>query len=290
MTAFVDRLRTGPTLLLDGGLGSLLIARGLEAGQPPEGWVLTHPDALLQAHAQYVAAGSEAVHACTFGAHRLRLGLFGLEGEVEAINRQAVALARQSGARWVLADVGPSGQYLPPVGSGQVESWRAAWTEQVQILAELDVDALHLETMTDAREALAALAVCRQVAPHLPVVASCTFDRKKRGFFTLMGDRVTPTVQALVAGGAAAVGANCSLISADMLDLAGELIEAADVPVIFQPNAGQPRVDPDGVHYDQDPEDFARDMAHLAMYGAAAVGGCCGTDPSFISALARALS
>jgi 5-methyltetrahydrofolate--homocysteine methyltransferase len=289
MTSFADRLAEPRPLLLDGGLGTQLIAQGLAAGQPPERWVLEHPERILAVHRAYVAAGSDIVHPCTFGANRLRLEPFGLAGELEAVNRQAVALARESGARFVPGDIGPCGDYLPPVGKADPEAWRAAFEEQGALLASLGVDLFHVETMSDLREARVALAALQKVAPDVPVMVSMTFDRKRRGFFTVMGDRLTPSLQALEVDGAAAVGANCSVTSPDMRALSDEALAAVRCPVVLQPNAGQPRVTPDGVVYDQDPADFVRDVAAMAVAGVRVVGGCCGTDPAFIAALHGAL-
>ncbi len=283
------RLNQDRPLLLDGGLGTQLIAAGLEPGQPPERWVLEHPERVLAVHRAYVAAGSELIHPCTFGANRLRLRPFELEDRIEGLNRRAVELARQAGARWVVGDIGPSGEYLPPVGHGDPERWRETFEEQAALLASCGVDGFHIETMSDLREARIALNACQLVAPDLPVMVSMTFDRKRRGFFTVMGDRLGPSLQALAADGAAAVGANCSITSPDMRALAAEALAAVEVPVVLQPNAGQPRVTPDGVVYDQDVDAFVLDVAAMAAAGVRVVGGCCGSDPDFIARLRGAL-
>jgi len=290
----LEQLGRAPALVLDGGLGSLLIRAGMGRGQTPEGWVLERPDEVLAVHRGYVEAGSQAVHTATFGANPIRLRACGLDGQTEPVNRAAVALARQAGARFVLGDVGPTGEYLPPVGSGDLGTWRSAFEQQGRALAAAGVDAFHIETMSDLREAETALAALGEVAPEIPVLASLTFERKRRGFFTVMGNPVVAALKALAEAGAAAVGANCSIASADMRELAAELLGAfeqqgIDTPVVLQPNAGQPRVTPDGVVYDQSPDAFARDMAAVAGLGAGAVGGCCGTDPDFIAALGRRL-
>jgi 5-methyltetrahydrofolate--homocysteine methyltransferase len=143
--------------------------------------------------------------------------------------------------------------------------------------------------MTDLREALVALECLKAEAPALPVLVSMTFQRKKRGFFTLMGDPLARALKALVAAGAAAVGANCTLTSADMKDLASEARASVDAPLVLQPNAGLPEVQGDALLYSQEPAAFADDMAAVAELGIQAVGGCCGTDPRFIRALAARL-
>ncbi len=289
MSAFARRLLEPRPLLLDGGLGTQLIAAGLEAGQPPERWVLEHPERVLAVHRDYVAAGAELIHPCTFGANRLRLRPFGMEDRLEEINTRAVALARQAGAPWVLGDIGPVGEYLPPVGKGDPEIWRGAFEEQAALLARQDIDGFHIETMSDLREARVALAAIQAVAPALPVMVSMTFDRKRRGFFTVMGDPLAASLRALAHDGAVAVGANCSITSPDMRDLATEALAAVVLPVVLQPNAGRPRVTAEGVVYDQDPAAFVQDVAAMARAGVRVVGGCCGSDPGFIAGLRAAL-
>ena len=285
MNAFAERLRRRETALLDGGLGSLLIARGLAGGEAPESWVLSRPDDVRRVHGDYVGAGSDAVHAATFGANAIRLARFSLADRCEELNAEAVRLARESGARFVLADVGPTGEYLPPVGTGDRRSWKEAFVRQGRALAAAVPDALHVETMTDLREALIALEALKESAPSLPVMVSLTFQRKKRGFFTIMGDALAGSLRSLAEAGADAVGANCTLASADMRLLAEEARAAVDLPLVIQPNAGSPEAREGSVFYSQAPEAFAEEMALVASLGVELVGGCCGTDPRFIRAL-----
>ncbi len=290
MSKIEERLRgEGGCLLLDGGLGTMLIARGLTSGTPPESWNLDRPDDVAAVHRAYVEAGSEAVHANTFGANPIRLAGFGLAERLEEINIQGVRLARSAGAAFVIADVGPTGEYLPPVGHASVEAWRDAFERQGRALVEAAPDAIHIETMSDKREAKIALETLLETAPGLPILVSLTFDQKRRGFFTIFGDRPSEALAEIAEAGAVAVGANCSLASQAMREMGEELLEALDIPLLFQPNAGAPQPDPEGVRYLQTPEEFARDVSALAAAGAAAVGGCCGTDPHFITELRRTL-
>ena len=286
MSAFLGRLRAGPCLLLDGALGTELMARGLGAGAAPESWVLERPGTVAEVHRDHVAAGSEAVHTCTFGANAARLARFGLAERAAEINRAAVGLARASGARFVVGDVGPTGEYLPPVGRADPEAWRKCFVEQGRVLAAAGVDALHVETMTDLREALAALRGLREAAPGLPILVSLAFERRKRGFFTVMGDAPAAAFARLAGAGADAAGANCGLASADMADLARVALAGQGPPLVLQPNAGTPEPGPGGVRYSQRPEAFADDLAGLLPAPRlAALGGCCGADPRFIAAL-----
>jgi len=241
-------------------------------------------------HRAYVEAGSDAVHTCTFGATPIRLAGYGLAPRCGEINRIAVDIARRAGVRFVLGDVGPSGEYLPPVGKADAGAWHDAFCEQGRALADAGVDGFHVETMSDLREAQVALRALREVAPTLPVMVSLTFDRKKRGFFTVMGNPAAQTLSELAAEGAAAVGANCSITSGDMCDLAAEVASKTGpsaTALVFQPNAGQPRPTAAGIVYDQTPAEFADDAWTMVTAGARLIGGCCGTDPGFVAALRR---
>ncbi len=292
---FAERLERGPVLLLDGGMGSMLFARGLGAGETPEQWTLARGEEIVAIHRAYVAAGSDAVQTNSFGAHPLRLaaaGHTGRGGSATEVATVATALARSAGARYVVGDIGPTGESLPPVGRGDVEEFRRGFAELGRAFAAAGVDALHVETMSDLAEARIALAALTDAAPGIPVCVSLTFERKRRGFFTVMGDRLEEALPALQAAGAAAVGANCTLASSDFLALAAAARQAFDGPLVFQPNAGAPRLDAGQAVYDQVPEEFAADVAGIAAIAGpnGAVGGCCGTDPRFVAALAAELA
>lgn len=291
----LDRIETR-VLLLDGGLGSLLIADGLAAGTPPERWVLERPERIAAAHRQYVDAGADVVHACTFGASAPKLAAVGLEGRAAEVNRAAVALAREAAGRRALVagDIGPTGALFPPMGDATEDALGAAFREQASLLADAGVDLLSIETMYDLREACAAVAAAATTG--LPVLASMTFSARKRGFFTLVGDRVGPSLRALLVSGAHVVGFNCTLTAPEMVPLIAEARAALDAegtapahgagpaPLVAQPNAGQPRPTPQGVVYDTTPAAFVADLERIVAAGARVVGGCCGTDPAFIRA------
>ncbi len=269
-------------LLLDGGMGSMLIAAGLEAGVAPERWNLEHPERVAAVQRAYADAGSDVVHTNTFGGNPLRLAAAGLGGGCRDVNAAGVAIARRAcGASVLVAgDVGPTGAMLPPLGTATVDQLRAAFAEQVEALARAGVDLISIETMTDLREALAAVDAAR--AAGVAVHAAMTFEPRRRGAFTIMGDALVESLQALVVAGADAVGCNCSATSAEMLAMVRDAAPRVGAPLSAQPNAGRPRVTPEGVVYDADPEEFARDLVAMVAAGAAMVGGCCGTTPEFI--------
>lgn len=285
---FLKRLEDG-VVLLDGGMGSLLIAMGLESGRASEAWTTEEPRRIVEAHRAYVEAGSDVVHTNTFGATSAKLEAAGLGGRCRELNAAAVALARRAAGpeTLVAGDVGPTGKLLPPVGEASEEFFRDAFREQTAVLAEAGVDLISIETMYDVREAMAAVEAARETG--LPILASMTFEARRRGNFTIMGDRIGESLGALADAGATVVGMNCSVVSGDMLAMVREAA-ALGVPLVAQPNAGKPRVTADGVVYDDaSPETFSRDLVAMVDAGARVVGGCCGTDPGFIRRARQAL-
>ena len=286
--AFRAFLKERPRLL-DGGMGSLLIAAGLEPGRAPERWLLEHPDRIRAAHRAYVEAGSDIVQTNTFGASPPKLSASNLAGRCGEVNRLAVALAKEAagGRALVAGDIGPTGLLRPPVGQAVEDDFIQAFSEQASALAEAGADFISIETMFDLKEALAAVKAARKTG--LPVAASMTFEKRRRGFFTIMGDPLVPSLKALAEAGADAVGFNCSVTSHVMLDMVREAAAILDVPLVAQPNAGQPQPGPEGITYNASPDAFAGDLAAMALSGARIVGGCCGTDPSFIKKARAAL-
>jgi 5-methyltetrahydrofolate--homocysteine methyltransferase len=184
----------------------------------------------------------------------------------------------------VAGNIGPTGLFRPPVGTASTEELHGAFTDQAKALADGGVDYFSLETFSDLEEARIAMGAIRAVS-DLPITACLTFDRKKRGFFTLMGDTPAKAFETLHAEGACAVGANCSVGSEDLLAGTAEMLDAAPVPLILKPNAGLPDIENGRAVYRQTAADFAADVGAMARQGAGAVGGCCGTDDHFIAAL-----
>lgn len=282
------RIRQRP-LLLDGGLGTMLISMGLAPGQAPEAWNLEYPERVAEAHRRYASAGSDVVHANTFGANPVKLAASGLEGRCWQLNAVAVELARSASPSVLVAgDIGPTGRFLPPMGDADEGSLEEAFRTQAAALAAAGVDLISIETMYDLREALAAVRAA--AATGLAVLCSMTFDQKKRGIFTIMGDRPGPSLTALHEAGATVVGFNCTVTSETMAAMVGKLsAELQGLPLVMQPNAGQPRTIADGIVYDAVPAAFASDIATMVASGVRVVGGCCGTDDGFIRTIRSAL-
>ena len=191
--------------------------------------------------------------------------------------------------RIVAGNLGPCTRFLPPVGDADPDELTDAFAAQAAVLSAAGVDYIAIETMIDIEEALCAMRGARR-ATDLPITACLTFEKRPRGFFSVMGNPLEGAARILADAGADAVGANCSIGSAEMLEACSLLGAASPVPVIVKPNAGLPEMKDGRLTYRQTPENFAVDVAAMARLGARAVGGCCGTDERFIAALVRELA
>ncbi len=279
-------------VLLDGAMGTELMRRGLPHGACLELWNVDRPDAVSAVHRDYFAAGSDAVTTNSFGGTRIKLAAYGQEARTAELNRAAAAVAVEArpAGRFVLGSMGPVGKFLKPQGEFDEPEFEAAYEEQARALAEGGVDAFIVETQFDLREARCAVRAARRAAPDRPVLATLTFNAFPRGFFTLMGDPVERSFDALAADGAAAVGANCTLDSERMAGLARVMRAATTLPVVAQANSGRPEIDAAGaLAYSQTPEEFVRFVPPMVDAGVNILGGCCGTGPETIRRMAESL-
>jgi 5-methyltetrahydrofolate--homocysteine methyltransferase len=280
------------TVLLDGAIGTELMARGLPHGTFPEEWNIERPEVVKEVHRSYFLAGSDAVSTNSFGGSRIKLASHGLEARTAELNAVAARLAREvaPSGKSVAGSIGPTGKLLRPLGAFTEEEFESVFAEQARALADGGADVLLIETQYDLREALSALRGARRAA-GLPVFVTMTFDATPRGYFTSMGDSVARCLKELEKEGAQAVGANCSLNSEQMTGLVRAMRQETALPLIAQANAGQPVLGSDDrVSYSQGLEDYVRFIPDLIQAGANIVGGCCGTNPAFIKAMAESIS
>ncbi len=269
-------------LVVDGAMGTMLQRAGMPAGQCPEQLNITNPEMVVGVHAAYITVGAECVTSNTFGGTRHKLDEYGLGDEVEALNRAGVRLVREAGAQHVLADVGPSGLVLEPLGGATFDDVFEMFAQQARALAAEHPDAFMLETFTDIAEVRCALLAIRSVS-DLPVFASVTFDASGR--MPLSGTPPESAAVILDACGAAAIGMNCGLGPEQMLPLLHALAAATDLPLIVQPNAGIP-VLRDGVTvFPGTPDEMGRHAARFVELGASVIGSCCGSTPAFTGAI-----
>jgi len=279
------------TIIFDGAMGTLIMAAGIGSVKSPTLLNLEKPELVAGFHKQYFDAGADVVLTNTFGANPIKLKGEGIEGQMETLNRQAVKLARQAcpEGKFVAGDIGPTGKMLPPIGDCTYEEMQEAFHSQAKVLIERGVDLLVIETMYSLQEAVGAVHGVRD-AGDIILIASMTFNKTELGYFTLMGETVGQCASALEQAGANMLGANCTLGSADMIDLTKELRASTARPILIQPNAGKPITRKGITYYEQAPSEFAQDAKIIKEIGAEMIGGCCGTNPEFIKVLAAALS
>jgi len=286
--AFLERLRAGDVLLADGATGTMLQSTGLDTGKVPEAWLLERPEQVRLLHRQYVEAGSDLILSCSFGGTHFRLANDGLADCVAEVNRRAAELAREAAGEevWVAGDMGPTGQLLAPLGRLTTEEVAAAYAQQVAGLVAGGVDLLLIETMSDLGEAQAAIQGARRVT-DLPIFCTFSFDTHGR---TMMGVRPAQAARSM-APSIEGIGANCGSDPAEFGGFLQAMRQAAPRAILWaKPNAGLPRVvDDDLVIYDATPESLAHIAVQLRDAGAQIIGGCCGTTPAHIAAMARAL-
>jgi 5-methyltetrahydrofolate--homocysteine methyltransferase len=288
MPSFVELLAERPVLLADGATGTNYQNMGIEPGVAPEEWVVDAPEKVQELHRRFAEAGSDVVLTCSFGGSSLRLADEALHGRAVEVNRRAAELARAAVGDNVLVagSLGPTGHLTEPLGPLTHDLAVATYAEQARALTDGGVDLLVLETFFSLDEGLWALEGIKS-ASDLPLVVSYSFDQ---GTKTMMGLTPTQVVEAFAPLGIAAIGANCGKSLADTDAIVDELVAAADgLPLWVKPNAGVPRMVGDAVIYDAGPDDLAAHIQGYVDRGVRVVGGCCGSTPEHIAAIAGAL-
>lgn len=293
---FAALVQKGP-VILDGATGTNLMLAGMPAGACPEAWILENPEVLVRLQQGYVKAGSRIIYAPTFSANRIKLAEYGLADRLKEMNRALVALSRSAvhetfcgdisldERAYVAGDMTMTGSQLYPLGDLKFEELVDIYKEQARALAEAGVDLFVVETMMSLQESRAAVLAIREIC-DLPVMVTLTYNEDGR---TLFGTPPEAAVTVLQSLGVDAVGVNCSTGPAEMVDLLRRMAEYATVPLIAKPNAGLPELEAGQTVYRMSPEEFAAEGAALATAGAAILGGCCGTTPEHIRALADAV-
>lgn len=288
-------------LIADGAMGTMLQSRGLGTDECQEEWNLRHGEEIKSIHGEYLKAGCDLILTNTFGGNKFHLKRFGLEDKVREFNRAGVRNARESlegnqaclcAARrqgaFVLGDVGPTGELMEPLGTVTFEAMSEAFEEQLAALTEGGVDALLIETMSDLREAQAAVKAAKET--ELPVLVSLSFNPGKRGFRTMMGVDIPAAVKGLIEFGADVIGANCGGVSPkEMAEIIKEMQSLTDKPLLAQPNAGKPTLVGGKTIYNLRPEEMAVDTEMLVRAGANIIGGCCGTTPEHLARMVQVI-
>jgi 5-methyltetrahydrofolate--homocysteine methyltransferase len=283
-----QRLKEGP-VLLDGAMGSLLMEMGLHSGQPPEEWSIKYPERIGNTHRLYHEAGSDILQTNTFGASYYRLKECGIAEHHDLVNKRAVEICRKYGGdSLVSGDIGPSGLLIEPLGPAKSDELKDAFIRQTEILEDSRVDLFSVETMIDIQEAILAVEAIRQVSSK-SIIANMTYAKTENGYFTVMGNPLSDCVQKLTDTGADIIGTNCNLDSFELIELAEEALTLTDLPLSIKPNAGQPVLEGNIVHYEQTADQFVEGMVEIYKMGIKILGGCCGSTPAYIKLLSETL-
>jgi 5-methyltetrahydrofolate--homocysteine methyltransferase len=284
-----QRLSGEGVLVADGATGTMLQAAGLSEGTAPESWNLTHPEKILDLHRAYLEAGSQIILTNSFGGSRFRLGKKGLQDKVHEVNRAAAALAREAAGQeaFVAGSMGPTGELMKPLGTLSYVVALEAFAEQAEALAEGGADAILVETMSDLNEAKAAIVGAKQ-ATDLPILCTLSFDTQRH---TMMGVSPRRAAKEMWPLGLVAIGGNCGKTLNDMEEVLRQMGKAVpEATLMAKPNAGLPRLVDGQAVYDVTPQVMAEYALRYAELGAKIIGGCCGSTPAHIKAMAAALS
>jgi len=291
-TTLRDLIAARGCALFDGAMGTMLQGAGLEAGEAGERWNLDRADAVAEIHRGYAEAGAVMVTTNTFGATALRLAAAGLDDRTAEVNEAAVRIARSVADEFgglVAGDVGPTGELIEPLGTLSPDDAQAAFEEQIAALARAGADLILAETMSDLAEAEAVVRAAHAAAPDLEIAVTLSFDTNRH---TMMGVSPAQAVARLSDLGVTAVGANCGRGIGDMEAVMTEMVahRPDGVLLIAQSNAGMPVIHGDEFHYDTSPAEMADYALRMRSLGVELVGGCCGSTPAHMAAMAAALA
>ncbi len=282
-------LQNKTIILLDGAIGTELDKRGL-MGRASNN--LDAPEVVLQIQQEYARCGCDALTTNTLTMNRIYIETHNVGVSVRDVNKAGVELARQAALdkQYVLGDMSSTGQMLEPYGTYKEQQFYDAYKEQAEILAEAGVDGFIIETVFDLREALCALKACKDNF-SLPTIVSIAFTTETKGARTIMGNTAGECAKQLTDAGADVIGANCGdLDPTQMAVIVSLLKKETKIPILAQPNAGKPELVEDKTVFDMEPEPFAAGINKCLQAGAHLIGGCCGTTPAHIRAVADLLN
>lgn len=271
-------------------MGTEIFKRGIKPGKLPDILNLEHSEIVTEIHKAYYDAGSDMCQTNTFGSSYMNLQKYKLEDRIKEINERAIEHLKKvcPPNHLIVGDIGPSGEYKPPIGKVTYEQWYSSYLKQIKYL-EPGIDLWHIETISDIEEMVAAIQAVKEVSKK-PIISSMTYKKTKRGFFTIMGNTLKECIEKVENENVEIIGGNCTLGSKEMIELIKEMKSITNKPISIKPNAGKPRLTQGGTtHYDQSEQDFAKDILQIVKLGAKIVGGCCGTSPNTIKEIKKGL-
>jgi 5-methyltetrahydrofolate--homocysteine methyltransferase len=282
-------VQSGRILVSDGAWGTFLYEKGLQAGECPERFNLDRPEDVRDIAWRYSEAGADLVETNSFGASSFKLALFGLDGETAAINEAAARASREAVGedKWVVGSIGPTGKMLLMGDVTESELYEAFKTQAVA-LEKGGADAVCIETMSDIDEAVEAIKAVKENT-QLEIICSFTFERTVKGEYrTMMGVSPTQAAEAAAAAGADIIGTNCGNGIERMIEIVQEMQTVnTGLPIMVNANAGLPQLIEGKTVFPDSPADMAKQVKKLIEAGASIIGGCCGTTPEHIKAIAE---
>ncbi len=284
----LEAVKNKEVFLLDGAIGTELDKRGL-MGRGSNN--IDSPGVVLEIQEEYAQCGCDAITTNTLTMNRIYLETHNIDVSVRDVNKAGVQIAREAAGdnKFVLGNMSSTGQLLEPYGTFTEQQFYDTFKEQAEILSEFGVDSILIETVFDLREAMCALRACKDIG-SLTVLVSIAFATADKGGRTMMGDTAEKCAKELTDAGADVVGANCGdLDPYQMAKVVSMLGSATELPILAQPNAGKPKLIEDKTVFDMKPDDFAEGISECIRAGARLIGGCCGTTPAHIRAIAQKL-
>jgi 5-methyltetrahydrofolate--homocysteine methyltransferase len=278
-------------LVGDGAMGTMLHAAGLTGAHCPEEWNVSHSEDIAKIQQAYASAGSDIIETNSFGGNRYRLGFHGFADSVSLFNKKSAEVARSvcPEGKFVAGSVGPTGEFLEPMGDVTREQLTDVFKEQIDALLEGGVDILVIETMSDIGEALTAINAARLLSSDVPVLSTMTFEKHAHGYRTMMGVQPANMVNPLIDAGVDAIGTNCGTGMEDMIEIVKEIRKNTQFPLLVQANAGLPEQEAGQIYYKESPQDRGESVKQILQLGVNVIGGCCGTTPEHIKATRKAV-
>ncbi len=283
MGKILDEIKKGKTMVSDGAWGTFLQQKGMQPGECPEEWNLSHADDVFDIAKSYIDAGADMVETNSFGGTIFKVEKYGLADKVFELNKAAAEISRKAaGDKFVLGSVGPTGKILM-MGDVTEDELYEAFKTQVLGLEAGGVDAIMIETMTDLDEARLAIRAAKENT-NCEVFCTMTFEKTVNGDYrSMMGISPTDMVNTIIEAGAELIGANCGNGIEDMIGIVKEIRKAnKDIPVLVHANAGMPIYDDGKTVFPETPDEMADLVPKIIEAGANIIGGCCGTTPDHI--------